>query len=117
MLSLLGSSVDQHPERFVTTVVRRALAVGAVVAGIMLTTSAPVQHHEVPMADKDELIVPQSQTEAPVRPEPVRPVTLTTTGSSVYVPPEPVQEPPYDPCTRDEWGVQHNDDCLEAMGY
>ena len=72
------------------------------------------------MADKDELIVPQSQTEAPVRPEPVRPVTLTTTGSSVYVPPEPVQAPEapaYDPCARDEWGVQHNDGCLGEMGY
>lgn len=93
---------------------RRLTLVTLVVAGTVLFATS-VHQHGVPLADKDELV--PSQMEPKPRPEPVELVTLTDTGSSVYVPPEPVQEVPYDPCARDEWGVQHNDDCLEAMGY
>lgn len=97
--------------------IRRAATVGAVVIGVSLLAAAPEHRYEVPTAIKNELVVTQSQTAAPARPEPVQSVTLSTTGSSVYVPPEPPETPAYDPCARDEWGVLHNDDCMEAMGY
>lgn len=80
---------------------RRLTLVTLVVAGTVLFATS-VHQHEVSLADKDELV--PSQTEPKPCPEPVELVTLTDTGSSVYVPPEPVQEVPYDPCARDEWG-------------
>lgn len=97
---------------------RRGFLVGVGAGLILMLTPTEIYEHEIPVADPDHLVVEEApQINAERSYEPQEPLTATATGSSRYVPPEPVQAPPaYDPCVRDEWGVLHSDDCNAQQG-